>query len=217
VGRFLQADPTEFDSGLNYYAYVQNDPLNLVDPSGMISWEAYAAKGIRIINAALTGKVHPVTGIPFRNGFPDFSSVATKTVQLERITGNTSIDRAAANAAAGLKETPTDFVWHHVETGGNGIASMTMQLVPKDVHAATAHTGSAAYARAIGGLLADVLTDPTTYLSLGMGAFFNVMGPSPAGAANESSLLQQQMQQRAQTGSSAPILGVNSGGVGKLK
>ena len=33
-GRFLQPDPIRYGGGSNLYAYVGNDPLNLVDPSG---------------------------------------------------------------------------------------------------------------------------------------------------------------------------------------
>ena len=35
LGRFLQPDPAGFVDGLNLYAYVRNDPLNLVDPLGL--------------------------------------------------------------------------------------------------------------------------------------------------------------------------------------
>ena len=34
LGRFLQTDPTGYDDGLNWYAYVGNDPLNRGDPTG---------------------------------------------------------------------------------------------------------------------------------------------------------------------------------------
>ena len=37
LGRFLQTDPSGTDGGINLYAYVGNDPVNLVDPLGLTS------------------------------------------------------------------------------------------------------------------------------------------------------------------------------------
>lgn len=35
IGRFLEPDPIGFGDGLNTYAYVGNDPLNMIDPLGL--------------------------------------------------------------------------------------------------------------------------------------------------------------------------------------
>jgi hypothetical protein len=52
-----------------------------------------------------------------------------------RLTGDRKLDEIAANAAAGFKTTPMDYVWHHHEDPG------VMQLVKRDVHEVWSHTG----------------------------------------------------------------------------
>jgi hypothetical protein len=93
------------------------------------------------INSKYAGGTHP-SGVSFnQQGFPDFSPYAQKTVVIDDLTGQRAIDEALANKAAGYPSTPQGYTWHHVEDG------KTMQLVPRDIHQATAHTGGAAVIR----------------------------------------------------------------------
>jgi uncharacterized protein RhaS with RHS repeats len=45
LGRFVQVDPIGSDGGINLYAYVFNDPLNLVDPLGLAADSALQSIG----------------------------------------------------------------------------------------------------------------------------------------------------------------------------
>ncbi|XXY49986.1 RHS repeat-associated core domain-containing protein [Sorangium sp. So ce269] len=110
-------------------------------PQGTAPAEAAAPVGWGIgptRNAHLAGKTHPKTGVPFdKSGYPDFSAHRHPNVVDVRIelSGSRSTDFARANAAAGLKETPAGYTWHHHQDKG------LMQLIETDVHKFTGHTG----------------------------------------------------------------------------
>jgi hypothetical protein len=104
-----------------------------------------ADRGVTLKNSHLAGTIHPRTGVPFKeSGFPDFSSYADEaertlgkpaTVKVEGISGKYDDDFALANKAAGFERTPTGYTWHHVEDCRH------MQLVPRDIHRRTGHSG----------------------------------------------------------------------------
>ena len=41
AGRFITRDPIGFKGGINFYAYVKNNPLRYLDPSGMWNWDVH--------------------------------------------------------------------------------------------------------------------------------------------------------------------------------
>jgi RHS repeat-associated protein len=45
VGRFISKDPIKYGGGINLYAYVENDPIDLIDPLGLDYWVEGAVEG----------------------------------------------------------------------------------------------------------------------------------------------------------------------------
>ncbi|HWO25200.1 MAG TPA: HNH endonuclease [Kofleriaceae bacterium] len=58
----------------------------------------------------------------------------SKRIQI-KYTGSRSADYRTANKAAGLRETPEEYTWHHLEDG------KFMMLVPTELHKAVKHSG----------------------------------------------------------------------------
>jgi hypothetical protein len=93
-------------------------------------------------------KGFPGVGVT-ENGGPTFANSpylhpTVDPVEIE-LTGSRLADEKAANAAAGLKETPQGFVWHHVDDFDAVTGTSTMELVQQSAHQATLpHSGSVA-------------------------------------------------------------------------
>ena len=106
-------------------------------------------KGQSRVTYTLKTKNGRLVDVTYRNGYPDFSphkyngTLGKSEVQI-KMTGKSS-DFSRANESAGFGKgqysQPDGFTWHHKEDG------KTMQLIRRDVHEATPHTGGASIAR----------------------------------------------------------------------
>ncbi len=70
IGRFISEDPIQFVGGVNFYAYVKNNPINLTDPFGLCPkdkkncvWQALTSNGNGVALALDFAGYIPVTGV----------------------------------------------------------------------------------------------------------------------------------------------------------
>ncbi len=72
TGRWTAKDPVRFDGGLNLYGYVENDPINSIDPNGHIGLLAGVLIGLSILNILWT--IQDGIGLFRKLGDPDAST-----------------------------------------------------------------------------------------------------------------------------------------------
>ena len=101
LGRFISRDPAGMPDGINRYAYVENDPVNLIDPSGLVD--------IYIHGTDVLGTLDRSPNAWWRGGTSQFSNAIRSMTHdqnqfgLEWSGGNDPQSRAeAANKLAGV-------------------------------------------------------------------------------------------------------------------
>jgi RHS repeat-associated protein len=103
MGRFISEDPIGYAGGINFYAYVGNDPVNFVDPSGFLSSMPDGGQhAIVTYDAAIEA------------GFPSSvaHALADAVAAVDSRPGSQGTDAASANmhAMAGENQKPLDAI-----------------------------------------------------------------------------------------------------------
>ena len=131
LGRFLQADPIGYSTGLNLYTYVDNVPLDLTDPSGMEasgdnSWKVLANIAEFVADISdISDNIIPFS-IPERP-ISDSSTIIAGRIEKHGYKGNPAV----RNLDPGLAIPVTGLISGGIKLISNGLKSITTKKLTK--------------------------------------------------------------------------------------
>jgi RHS repeat-associated protein len=103
IGRWTTKDPIGFGGGTNLYEYVENDPINLSDPEGLVMTMAAWLRSMQWRARAWQGRGNPTTVFKaLWSGIGPFTGASTKLLNA-RITKELSLSLARSQQLLNLK------------------------------------------------------------------------------------------------------------------
>ncbi|MBI5591469.1 MAG: RHS domain-containing protein, partial [Deltaproteobacteria bacterium] len=135
TGRYISADPIGLDGGMNLYAYVLNNPVNLIDPSGQNALIGSACRIIVQYGPLIVGTIWTaICNNPPKPNSPGVSSRSIPKPEAPRC-GCTCICRADADATMPGNIKPGDGLFAFGESTASSCAEASKEAKREAIHA----------------------------------------------------------------------------------